>query len=216
MTVMSRVMLIGAGGHAQVVADILRAMQSAGENVEVIGYLDDNPALQGHRLQGYKVLGSLVALSHFTHDAVIVAIGDNRIRASLQERLSAQGERFFTAIHPQSIIANDVSIGEGTMVCAGVVVNVGTQIGKGVILNTGCTVDHHNRIGNFVHIAPGVNLAGNITVGEEAMVGVGAVAVPGINIGARAVVGAGAVVIRNVPENMTAIGVPANHLQTKE
>ncbi len=213
---MPRVMLIGAGGHAQVVADILRAMQARGENVEVVGYLDDDSSLQGRRLQGYEVLGPLDALPRFPHDVVIVAIGDNHTRALLQERLSAQGERFFTAVHPQSVVAPDVSIGVGSMVCAGVVVNVSSQIGQGVILNTGCTVDHHNRIGNFAHIAPGVHLAGNVTVGERAMVGIGAVVLPGINIGARSRVGAGAVVVRDVPEGMTVVGVPAVPLPIKD
>ncbi len=213
---MTRVLILGAGGHAQVVADILLAMQRAGQAVEVVGFLDDAAHRQGRRMLGLPVLGPLAVRGDVPHDALVVAIGDNRARARVQRALQDAGERLFVARHPRAVLAPDVQVGPGTVIAAGVVVNTGTVVGEGVILNTGCTVDHHNRIHAFAHIAPGAHLAGEVTVGEGALVGVGAAVIPGRSIGPWAVVGAGAAVVRDVPAHTTVVGVPARPLARSE
>lgn len=206
---MIRVMILGAGGHAQVVADILLRAHEAGSNCQPIGFLDDNSALVGTAIMGLPVLGSIAQLGEFEHDAVIVAIGDNRTRAHLFEMLRAQGKQIVNAIHPAAVLAPDVRLGQGVMICAGVVVNTGTVIGDNVILNTGCTVDHHNRIGNHAHIAPGVHLGGDVTIGDGTLVGLGASVIPQRTVGAWSVIGASSVVTKDIPANVTAVGVPA-------
>ena len=204
-----RVLIIGAGGHAQVVADILLRMREAGINLTPIGYLDDNPALAGQNLLGLPVLGSVASLSRTAHDALIVAIGDNEVRQRIIQSLQVQGERFAIARHPSAVIAPDVMIGPGSMICAGVVVNPGSTIGANVILNTGCTVDHHNRIGDHVHIAPGVHLGGEVQIDEGTLVGIGATVMPQRRVGAWSVVGAGALVHTDIPDHVVAVGTPA-------
>jgi len=206
---MVRVPILGAGGHAQVVADILLQARAAGASAHPIGFLDDDPALAGTAIMGLPVLGTIAQLDEFDHDAVIVAIGDNRTRAHLFESVQAQGEQIVNAIHPAAVLAPDVRLGEGVMICAGVVVNTGTVIGDNVILNTGCTVDHHNHIGNHVHIAPGVHLGGDVTIGEGTLVGIGASVIPQRTVGAWSVIGAGSVVTKDIPAQATAVGVPA-------
>lgn len=204
-----RVLIIGAGGHAQVVADILFQMRAHGIVLEPIGYLDDDPSLAGQNLLGLPVRGSLASLPAIMHDAVTVAIGDNLIRRQVYEALRALGEHFLTARHPSAVIASSVQIGPGCMVCAGVVVNPGSVVGANVILNTGCTVDHHNRIGDHVHVGPGAHLGGEVDVGEGALVGIGATVMPRCRVGAWSVVGAGALVRADLPDRVTAVGVPA-------
>jgi sugar O-acyltransferase (sialic acid O-acetyltransferase NeuD family) len=214
-----RVLIIGAGGHGEVVADTLRAMSRLRPaEICLVGYLDDCRAGQTGLVSGAPVLGPISALRGIPHDAVIVAIGDNTTRAAISKQLAAgpgsagDGVTFATARHPSAIISENVVVGDGVMISAGVIVNTGSVVGCGVILNTGCTVDHHTVVGDFAHIAPGVHMGGYVSVGARAFVGIGAAVLPGVTIGAGAVVGAGSVVIKDVAPNSTVIGVPATPL----
>ncbi len=205
--------IVGAGGHGQVVGDIVIARQRAGCPDRLLAFADDNPATHGREILGATVVGGVDALSTIDHDALVVAIGDNRTRATIAAALATHGHQFATVCHPRAVIAPDTVIGPGTMACAGVIVNTGSNVGAHVILNTGCTVDHHARIGDHAHIGPGVHLGGSVTVGPRAFVGIGAAVLPGVSIGADAVVGAGAVVIRDVPAGATVVGVPARQIR---
>jgi sugar O-acyltransferase (sialic acid O-acetyltransferase NeuD family) len=204
-----RVLIIGAGGHAQVVADILLSMGGKEGGLTVMGFLDDDRALFGKKFLGLPVLGPLASRPDVEHDAVIVAIGDNGRRRRLFEEFQSQGERFFTARHPSSVVASDATIGAGSMICAGAVVNPGSSIGANVILNTGCTVDHHNRLGDHVHIAPGVSLGGDVTIGRGTLIGIGATVIPRREIGEWSIVGAGSLVNKSLADHVVAVGVPA-------
>jgi len=204
-----RILIVGAGSHAQVVADILLRMKERGDAVVPVGYVDDNPALAGQKRLGLPVLGTTGDVGKLAHDAVVVGVGDNDKRMQLFDKLRQSGERFFTARHPQSVVAPDVVLGEGTMVSAGVVVNTGSTVGANVILNTSCSVDHHNRIGDHVHIAPGVRLGGEVVVAEGALVGIGATVTARRRVGVWSVVGAGSLVHHDVPDGVVSVGSPA-------
>ena len=204
-----RVLIVGAGGHAQVIADILLNMKGKEKELMPIGFLDDNHALHGKNFLGLPVLGPFASCSSIEHDAIIIAIGNNGIRRCLFEKFQIKGEHFFIARHPSSIIASNVSISAGSMICAGTVVNPSSVIGANVILNTGCTIDHHNRLGDHVHIAPGVSLGGEVTIGKGTLVGIGATVMPQCNIGEWSIIGAGALVNQSLPNHVLAVGVPA-------
>lgn len=207
---MQRIIILGAGGHGLVVADILLRTRDADGTVIPLGYLDEDESLLGKSLLGLPVLGKPAELDTMPHDAVIIAIGNNRIRARIFGEVKERGERLAIAQHPSAVIAPDVQIGPGTMICAGAIVNPGAVVGVNTILNTGCTVDHHNEIGDHVHIAPGVHLGGRVIVGEGALVGIGATVMPGRTIGPWATVGAGACVTSDIPPGLIALGVPAS------
>jgi sugar O-acyltransferase (sialic acid O-acetyltransferase NeuD family) len=204
-----RVLIIGAGGHGQVVADILFRMRDEGSNIALAGFLDDRPEVVGQKIMGVPVLGLISDCARIEHDALMIAIGKNETRGKLFQLLLQDGTYFPVARHPGSIVASDVKVGMGSMLCAGAIVNTGSTIGESVILNTGCTVDHHNRIENFVHIAPGVHLGGDVIVGEGALIGIGATVLPGRRIGAWSIIGAGALVTKDIPERSFAFGTPA-------
>ena len=167
------VVIIGAGGHAHVMLEVLRRQGVT----EVVGFFDDAEELQGTVTRGgLRVIGRTdpQSLRSCEADAFVVGIGSNRIRAMLFERCVEAGLRPHTAIHPGAIIAESASLGEGVHVTAGVCICAHASVGSDVILNTSCTVDHDNTIGDHAFIAPGVNLGGDVTIGEGAFVGIGA------------------------------------------
>lgn len=204
-----KVVIWGASGHALVVADILRLR---GE-YELMGFLDDvHIERQGEILCGLPILGGQEQLDVFLQQGIrhlIFGFGNCSKRLNLACKVLAKGFNLATAIHPQSIIATDARIGQGTVIVAGAVVNPASCIGENVILNTCSSVDHGCVIGNGVHISPGAHLAGKVHVGEGAWIGIGATVIDGIHIGARAIIGAGAVVVRDIPEGVVAYGTPA-------
>jgi sugar O-acyltransferase (sialic acid O-acetyltransferase NeuD family) len=200
-----RVVIFGCGGHGKVTWDIL----TAGAH-EVVGFLSDHPA---GRVLGLPVASRLAELP--PHDGLIVAVGDNQVRAAKFAEFRAAGLNLVNAIHPSAIIAGRVTLGVGVMIAAGVVVNLDTVIGDNTILNTGATIDHDNRIGDHAHVAPGCHLAGGVTVGEGAFLGIGTCVVPNRRIGAWATAGAGAVVVRDVEDGARVVGVPARPMPPK-
>jgi sugar O-acyltransferase (sialic acid O-acetyltransferase NeuD family) len=176
----TRILLIGAGSQAAIVAEIL--------GPQVIGMVEDGDPFP-------------------EHDAVIVAIGDNHVRRAIMERL--RHERFATAVHPFTSIAPSATIGDGCMISPGAIVTTRAQVGRGVILNTKASVDHDSIVGDFAHIGAGAVVAARCRIGEETFIAPGATVVSGVTIGARVVIGAGALVLRDVPDDVTAFGVPA-------
>lgn len=195
--------IIGCGGHGRVIADIARAM---GEHP--VSFLDDNPAnappersVVGPTLE---LLPTLTGIHRF-----VVAIGDGAIRRRLAEAVLAAGGELAVLVHPSAVVARDVSLGEGTVVMAGAVINTGARIGRFVIINTGATIDHDNIIEDNVQIAPGANLAGAVTCRENAFIATGAVVIPRIEIGEGAYIAAGAVVTRSVRPRALVAGCPA-------
>lgn len=204
-----RILIIGAGGHGQVVADALLQMQHAGAAVQPIGFLDDDERLIGRRILGLPVLGATNALTAVAPDSVVLALGDNQLRRTLFVALQAQGMCFTVVQHPTAVVAPDVRVGSGTMILAGAVINTGSHIGANCIINTRSSVDHHNQIGPHVHVAPGVTTGGNVTVEEGALVGIGATVMPGRRVGSWSIVGAAALVHRDVAPRSMVTGVPA-------
>lgn len=186
--------IIGASGHGKVVAEIARL-----NGYEDIVFLDDNSSM---RFCGnYPVIGPT---SQAVDGACIVAIGNGTIR----ERLS-QGRKLATLIHPNAVIAEGVTIGEGTVVMPGVIINPGATIGKGCILNTASSVDHDCIVEDYVHIAVGAHLCGTVVVGKQTWIGAGATVSNNLTICSDCMIGAGAVVVRNLDQPGIYVGVPA-------
>lgn len=211
---MRRVLLVGAGGHAQVIADLVLCLARLGHDLAIAGFVDDNTALMGKVILGQQVLGTTAELQKFPHEAVVIGIGDNTTRACVFDRLKQAGETLISVIHPRATLAADVVVGAGTVVMAGVVINTGTIIGDNAIVNTGATIDHHGHIGAHAHIAPGAHLGGTVTLGEGAFLGIGVSVIPNRTIGEWTIVGAGSAVIDDLPARVTAVGVPARVVKT--
>ena len=200
-----KIAIIGAGGHAKVVAD---AILESGSH-QIFGFFDDEPKLWGRDILGYPVLGPTNSWQNHSIDAFVVGIGNNLARKKAFGQLKSAGAKLATVIHPRATLGRGVALGEGVVVFSNVVVNSDSQIHANCILNTSCTVDHDCIVGAHVHLAPGVNIAGDVRLGEGVFVGIGAKIIPRISVGDWAVIGAGAAVTRDVTGCTKVVGVPA-------
>lgn len=202
----AKIVLVGAGGHAKVVLDALRA-----SGLEVSGVVD--PALANNLSvwRDLPVMGSDQDLLRLPPDEVELVNGlgslpGQSLRRQIFEKFISAGFTFRSVSHPSAIIGSGVQLHEGTQLMAGTIVQADCIIGRNTILNTGARIDHDCDIGAEVHIAPGAVISGGVRIGEGVHIGTGASVIQGIKLGAGAVIGAGAVVVRDVPGNARVMG----------
>lgn len=203
------VIVLGCGGHSKV---LIEALKKRGE--KILGIADSKPSKDLKGLNGISLIGNDDAVLEFLPESVLLvnglgSVADTGLRMSIYQNYKTRGYQFATVIHPSSIIASDVEIGEGSQIMAGAIIQTGTKIGDNVIINTRASVDHDCIIGSHAHVAPGVTLSGGVEVGEGAHIGTGATVIQGVRIGRNTIIGAGSIVIKNMPEGVTAMGVPA-------
>jgi sugar O-acyltransferase (sialic acid O-acetyltransferase NeuD family) len=211
---MTGLLILGAGGHAKVVAETALACGVASR----LAFLDDrcSGSDQLPPILGWPMLGPLVeALEPETRaqfPAAMVAIGHSATRLLWLERLQAAGYALPVLIHPTAWVSPSAQLGPGSVVFSQVAVQAQATMGTGTILNTSCSVDHDAQLADGVHICPGARLAGAVQVGERSWIGIGAAVIQQVRIGADVTIGAGAAVVRDLPDGVTAVGVPARVL----
>lgn len=201
---MADVIILGAGGHARVVADIVLR-----QGHRVLGFLDDAPTAEG--AYGIALLGPIDDYKKWPDARFAMGIGSAAVRRKLASRMV--GVQWHTAIHPSAVISPlGTVIGEGSVVMAGAVVNPGAKIGCHCIINTGAVVEHDNDIRDYVHISVGAKLAGAVTIEENTWVGIGAVVSNCLTVCGDCMLGAGTVVVKDIDTPGTYVGVPARRL----
>lgn len=196
------VVIIGAGGHARVVADIIIK-----NGDKILGFLDDNLE-KGSRILGYNILGKIKDLNSLNHGNTYFAlgIGNNQLRKSIY---LSNKIKYYTAVHPTAVMAIDVEIGEGTVIMANSVINTSSKIGKCCIINTAAVIEHGNVLKDYVHISPNVTLSGNVIIGESTHIGTGTSVKNNINICNDVTIGVGSVIVKDIEKPGTYYGVPA-------
>ena len=203
---MSRgVWVLGGGGHAKVVIATLEAIGEI-----IAGVYDDDRSKEGASLLGYSIVSPTPGMNWWAEGKrrAFIAVGNNTVR----EKISATAAEWVVAQHANSTVHTSVSVGEGSLICAGVVIQPDASIGRHVIANTSCSIDHDCVVDDFAHNGPGASLAGGVTVGRRSFIGAGASIIPGVTLGADVVVGAGSVVLRDVAAGQTVAGVPAGEM----
>jgi sugar O-acyltransferase (sialic acid O-acetyltransferase NeuD family) len=214
-TITQRLLIVGASGHARVVANIARRMGF----FEIVGVCNRSGTGE---FEGIPIIARDVDVPALwrvkAFDLACIAIGDNWDRACAVQLISSEEPEvaFATLIHPSAVVADPASVGPGTVIMAGAIINPGAVIGRHVVLNTNCSVDHDCRIGDFASVSPGAALGGNVKLGYCSFVGIGAAVNQGISMGDHSVVGAGAVVVRDLGDRLVAVGVPAKELRSRE
>lgn len=212
------IVILGAGGFAREVLDVIEAMQAAGADIEPAGFIVDTTYFRrGEVINDLPVLGDFDWLHRNSSGyAAICAVGSPSVRMRMTDEATRMGVEFTTVIHPRATLTPRVSIGVGVVVTAGVVVTTNVYLGDHVHLNLNCTVGHDAVLEEYSTLAPGVHISGNVAVGKGAYLGTGSVVLEGTTVGSWSTVGAGAMVNREVPPDATAVGVPAKVIKVRE
>jgi len=202
--------LIGDSGHGKVIEDCIRA-----NGHQVIAKLDDK--YQSIFQEDIYTKGPISAVENILDEEtkVVISIGHNQIRKKIVERLQLTSACYGTVVHPSAIVSSSSTIANGTVVMPNVVINADCIVGNHVILNTSCIIEHDCIVHDFAHISPGAVLTGGVSVDEGTQIGARSSVNPSIQIGKWTTIGAGSAVINDIPDYVTAVGVPAKLIKER-
>jgi UDP-perosamine 4-acetyltransferase len=211
-----RIVGVGAGGHAKILVELL---DETGEH-KLVGFTDAQQERWGTEFMGYPVLGGDEALAGLHAKGIhapFIGVGavsgaGTRLRAKLFRQAVDIGFQMPTLIHPKAAVSPSATIGVGCVVMAGSVISADVRVGDNVVIYSGTLIEHDSVIDDHVHMSPGVHLAGGVHIGEGVFIGIGASVIHGIRVGRWTTVGAGTVVLKNLPEHIVAVGIPARIL----
>lgn len=210
------VVIYGTGGFAREVHQVVEDSNAQEQRWNFLGWIDDDAESVGREVHGLAVLGGAAWLAEHPQVGVLVGVGATPARLRIVRSIrEVSGNPFPTLIHPLAWLGNRITLGDGTVVCAGNLLTTDMTIGRHVILNLDCTVGHDSVVEDFVTVAPSVNISGNVAIGVGCDLGTGATLIQGVKIGHWTTVGAGAVVVRDIPANVTAVGVPAQPIKER-
>jgi sugar O-acyltransferase (sialic acid O-acetyltransferase NeuD family) len=193
----NRYVLYGASGHAKVIFEIAQEL-----GIQIDAIIDDKPQKFNTFFKQEIIHPEAFC---FENTVLLISIGNNKVRKIICKKLNLE---YFKLIHHKSFVSKSSTLGKGTVVMPGALINAQSKIGKHCIINTGAIIEHDCEIEDFVHISPNASLAGNVFIGEGSHVGIGSIIIQGIKIGKWVTIGAGAVIIKDVPDYATVVGNP--------
>jgi sugar O-acyltransferase (sialic acid O-acetyltransferase NeuD family) len=210
---MKKIAIYGAGGFGREVKMLIDQINQKEKSFDFIGYFDDGVE-KGKIINHYPVLGGLNELNNFSENLNLVfSLASPSIKEDLLSKITKRNLFFPVLIHPSCHIGTDqVQIGEGSIICAGSIITVNIEIGKHVFLNLSCTIGHDTVIEDYCSFMPSVNISGEVKIGKGVYCGTGAKIINQLEIGENSTIGSGAVVVKNVPNGVTVVGVPARIL----
>lgn len=200
---MERLVILGKGGHAESLIDIIERENK----YEVAGYVI-NDDQQGEN-ERYPIIGSDSNLEQLFQSGIRNAaigvgyLGKSNLRERLWNKLKVIGYLLPVFCDPSAVVAGNVKFGEGTMIGKGAIINANAFIGKMCIINTGAIIEHDCRVDDFSHVSVGSVLCGNVQVGRASFIGANATVIQGKNIGSRCIIGAGTTIRKNIEDYRT-------------
>ena len=211
---MKKIAIIGAGGFGREVKILIDQINAVSPKYKFIGYYDDGKE-KGTLINGFPVLGKVSDLNTVSEQiSVALALGNPLYKKKVVRLIDNANITFETLIHPSVLLGNDeVFIGKGTVICAGSILTCNISIKEYVTLNLACTIGHDTILESFVSLMPAVNVSGEVVLEEAVYVGTGAKIINQVTVGKNTTIGAGAVVSKSLPENCTAVGIPAKPIK---
>ena len=215
---MKDLIIIGAGGFGREIAWVVERINAVSEVWRLIGFIDDNESIQGKSINGYTVLGKVDEVRNYADTYFACAIGNSVVREKIVNRIKSINPeaKFAILIDPMVQMSDLVTVGEGTIICAPSIITVNITIGEHVIMNMDCTVGHDAVLEDYSTFYPSVNVSGMTKIGRCTEVGTGSQIIQGKKIGNYSIVGAGSVVVKDLPDNCTAVGIPAVPIKFRE
>lgn len=215
---MTPLVLVGAGGFARETAEAVRAINEDGPRFDLLGFVDDDPALAGAEFDGVEVIGSIDALDldDLAGAQMVVCTGhpgNYTSRRRIVERGRFDASRFATLVHPAAVIPRSVEVGPGTVILATAVATTAVRVGAHVLVMPGVVLTHDDVVGDYATLGAGVKLAGGVHVGDGAYLGAGVTVREHRRVGPWSQVGMGSVVTTDVPAGEVWVGAPARHLR---
>ncbi|MDD4975467.1 MAG: acetyltransferase [Bacteriovorax sp.] len=208
------IIVVGSGGHAKVVIDIIEQIG----NYKIVG-ITTNDLNIGSSFFGYPILGTDDILPDYKKKGIRkIAIGvggftDNKLRKAIYQNIELMGFEIETLVHPSAIISPRAKIGIGCVIFSGVVINTDVVLGNNVVIATRSSIDHDTNIEDHALVSAGVTIGANDLVGEGALIAIGSVIVSGKKIGKNCLIAAGAVVVSDVADRARFAGVPAREMK---
>jgi len=212
---MRKLIIIGAGDFGREVSWVAERINAASPTWDILGFVDDNPAVQGQTVDGYPVLGTADWLKTLTEETwVVCSIGTGRVRRLVMERVLRQENlRPATLIDPAAIVGRGAEVAEGCVVCAGTVLAIASRLEAHTIVNLNCTIGHDTVLEPYCTVHPGSNLSGKVRVEQCTDIGTGTKIIQGLTVCPDCTLGAGAVVVKHITEPGTYVGVPAQKMR---
>ena len=210
---MEKIAIVSSGGFAREVLTLIDAINKTEHRFEFLGFIDED---KSQTIHGYPIIGSDEEINKTQEPiSIVIAVGEPRLKEKISYKYDNPLISFPTLIHPTAIIADpsNVIIGQGCIICAGVIITTDIIIKDFVTLNLQCTVGHDTVVEEYSAFMPTVNISGEVNVGKGVYVGTGAKIINQVDIGEHTIVGAGAVVAKSLPANCTAVGVPAKPIK---
>jgi sugar O-acyltransferase (sialic acid O-acetyltransferase NeuD family) len=209
---LEKIAIFGAGGFGLEVAMLIEQINEKKYQWDLVGFFDDG-MVEGKIINGYPLLGGIDKLNQWDSDlALVLALGIPNTKKSIQRKIQNKNISYPVLIHPSVIMGSKdyLTIGEGCIICAGTIITTNILIGRYVILNIACTVGHEAEIGDFSSFMPTCNISGEVKIGDSTFWGTGSKVINRKKIGDNVIIGAGAVVTQDIPDNVTAVGIPAS------
>ena len=210
-----KLVVVGAGGLAREVMWYIQDTNKTTKQYDILGFIESDKSQLDTMVNGFPVLGDDEWLIQYQSELnVVIAIGSGKLRKQIFDRISANDKLKFPVFISENVKYSDTtSFGKGCIICPSNILCPNVVLGDFVFINLSCTITHDVVIDKFATVNPGVDIAGNVHIMEFSTIGIGANIIQGKRIGKSTVIGGGAVVIDDIPDNCTAVGVPAKPIK---